>query len=50
VSVHRIAAAAYESERVVVREGLEDGELVVVHGGARLRPAEIVSLAPGSRS
>ena len=48
VSLHRVAGAAYESERVIVAEGLKDGDLVVVHGGARLRPAEVVQLAPGS--
>jgi RND family efflux transporter MFP subunit len=50
VSLHRVGGAAYESDRVVVGEGLKDGELVVVHGGARLRPAEVVQLAPGSHA
>ena len=50
VALRPIDVGAYESQSVVVIEGLKDGELVVSRGGNRLRPGQAVAYAEGSRT
>ena len=50
VALRRIDVGAYESQSIVVVEGLKDGELVVSRGANRLRPGQAVAYAEGSRT
>lgn len=47
VSLKPIVIEAYQAGKVVVREGLQPGEMMVTGGGQFLRPRQIVALAPG---
>jgi RND family efflux transporter MFP subunit len=43
VSLRRIDVYAYASQNIIVRAGLDAGEIVVTHGAGRLRPDQIVT-------
>ena len=47
VSLRPVVVSAYESQSVVVRDGLTDGDLVVTSGATRLRPAQVVRFEQG---
>ena len=42
VSLRPITVEAYEAERIVVRDGIEPGQMVVSRGQQLLRPGQVV--------
>ncbi len=48
VSLKPITIEAYETGRIIVREGIEAGEIVVTGGAQLLRPNQAVALAGGA--
>lgn len=50
VSLRRITVEAYEVERILVRDGLEPGQVVVTRGQQLLRPGQVVDPLEGSPS
>lgn len=50
VSLRRITVEAYEVERILVRDGLEPGQVVVTRGQQLLRPGQVVDPVEGSPS
>jgi membrane fusion protein, multidrug efflux system len=43
VSLRRIDVYGYASQNIIVRAGLDAGEIVVTHGAGRLRPDQVVT-------
>lgn len=50
VSLRPVTAAFYEKEKIILRDGFRNGEMVVVEGGKFLRDGEIVSPREEGRS
>jgi RND family efflux transporter MFP subunit len=50
VSLRPVEVDAFEKEKLVVKSGLKQGELVVTEGGKLLRPGQVVSVATESGS
>lgn len=48
VSLKPIAIAGYETGKVLVRDGLQPGEIVVTKGAQFLRPQQVVAFADGA--
>lgn len=48
VSLKSVAVEGYETGRVIVRQGLEPGEVVVTGGAQFLRPRQVVAFAAGA--
>lgn len=50
VTLRRVVVASYESETIVIRDGLSDGDLIVARGSSRLRPKQVVRFAESSKT
>ena len=50
VTIRAVAVTTYESGAIVVRDGLDDGEIVVARGSSLLRPGQIIRFADGSKT
>jgi RND family efflux transporter MFP subunit len=48
VSLKPVAIEGYETGKIIVREGLEPGEVVVTGGAQFLRPRQVVAIADGA--
>lgn len=47
VSLRPVVAALFEKEKIVLRDGFHDSEMVVIEGGKFLREGQVVSLVEG---
>ena len=50
VVVKPVTVATYESNAIVIRDGLADGDIVVARGSSLLRPGQVVSFTDGSKT
>jgi RND family efflux transporter MFP subunit len=50
VSLRPVEAAMFEKEKIVLRDGFHDGEMVVIEGGKFLREGQVVSVMQGEPS
>ena len=50
MSLKPITVEGYETGKVVVREGLQPGEIVVTGGAQFLRPQQVVAFTEGAAS
>ena len=50
MSLRPITVEGYETGKVIVREGLQPGEIVVTAGAQLLRPNQVVAFTEGAAS